>query len=102
MVRLPLDGPAVVGVKTTLTVQVEAAGTLPAQVSVSEKGALAEMEFSGTAAAVAFESVTIWAALADPTFCENVKLVGDTAIGAIWIFARKTSEQGPSTHVPPP
>src|SRR5579859_1557501 len=67
MLRLPLRGPAAVGVKVTLTVQFAAAAMLVPQVLVWAKSPVAAMAVTVTALAPVLVSVTVWTALVVPT-----------------------------------
>jgi hypothetical protein len=78
MVRVPVRAPLAAGVNVTEMVQLAPAATLDPQFWVSAKSPDAEMELIANAAEPEFVSVTVWAALLDPTGSElKFKLVAD-------------------------
>ena len=68
MVRLPVVTPDPVGVKVTLTVQVESDARLVPQLLVCANPPVAEIEPIVAAAVAPFSTVTDWLALVDPEF----------------------------------
>jgi hypothetical protein len=100
-VKDPVAGPAAVGEKETLTVQLPPAGIPAAQVFVSENPVDATTAATGIVCVLAFEIVTFCAGLVLPTSALKVKPPGLADTGTICIFARKPSEQGAVVQLPP-
>src|SRR5216684_7744525 len=81
MVSVPVREPLAVGVKVTLTVQLELATTLAPQLLVCAKSPLACIPLMLTAVCPGFDSVTGCEALAVPSACAaKVTLLLDTAM----------------------
>jgi hypothetical protein len=69
IVRVPVSEPATVGVDVTEAVQFPPAARLEPQVFVAAKLLDALMDVIVAATALLLVSVTVWAALVEPTFC---------------------------------
>src|SRR5580700_551959 len=96
----PNRGPGSVGLKVTVSVQLPAAGTLVAQVSVSVKSPLMVIEEIVSAALPIFRSRDVFGWLTEPTArienCTREGLIATAGAVAVPIFATKASVFPPS------
>jgi len=72
MVRVPYRAPPVVGVKVTLSVQLSPAGKLPPQLLVRAKSPLVVISPKSSTPLPGLDTVTVCAALVEPTFSVEV------------------------------